>query len=94
MPNLTENLMSFSDFRLKVAKRILETIIEKHLSPVRSMLIINSSYTFYSSNKIDNAFAKNNYYPRAIYERKNPTSLCIYRVYLYTDINELNNQNS
>lgn len=60
--------MSFSDFRLKVAKRILETIIEKHLSPVRSMLIINSSYTFYSSNK--NTFAKNNYYPRAIYEKK------------------------
>lgn len=58
MPNLTENLMSFSDFRLKVAKRILETIIEKHLSPVRSMLIINSSYTFYSSNKIAYTFAK------------------------------------
>lgn len=94
MPNSTENLMSFSDFRLKVAKRILETIIEKHLSPVRSMLIINSSYTFYSSNKIDYTFAKNIYYPRAIYERKKPTSLCIYRVYLYTDINELNNQNA
>lgn len=62
--------MSFSDFRLKVAKRILETIIEKHLSPVRSMLIINSSYTFYSSNKIAYTFAKNNYYPRAIYEKK------------------------
>lgn len=72
MPNLTENLMSFSDFRLKVAKRILETIIEKHLSPVRSMLIINSSYSFYSSNKIAYTFAKNNYYPRAIYEKKNP----------------------
>lgn len=70
MPNLTENLMSISDFRLKVAKRILETIIEKHLSPVRSMLIINSSYTFYSSNKIAYTFAKNNYYPRAIYEEK------------------------
>lgn len=62
--------MSFSDFRLKVAKRILETIIEKHLSPVRNMLIINSSYTFYSSNKIAYTFAKNNYYPRAIYEKK------------------------
>lgn len=62
--------MSFSDFRLKVAKRILETIIEKHLSPFRSMLIINSSYTFYSSNKIAYTFAKNNYYPRAIYEKK------------------------
>lgn len=71
MPNLTENLMSFSDFRLKVAKRILETIIEKHLSPVRSMLIINSPYTFYSSNKIAYTFAKNNYYPRVIYEKKN-----------------------
>lgn len=71
MPNLTENLMSFSDFCLKVAKRILETIIEKHLSPFRSMLIINSSYTFYSSNKIAYTFAKNNYYPRAIYEKKN-----------------------
>lgn len=94
MPNLTENLMSFSDFRLKVAKRILETIIEKHLSPFRSMLIINSSYTFYSSNTIGDTFAKNNYYPRAINEEKKPTSLCIYRVYLYTDINELNNQNS
>lgn len=62
--------MSFSDFRLKVAKRILETIIEKHLSPVRSMLIINSSYAFYSSNKIAYTFAKNNYYPREIYEKK------------------------
>lgn len=62
--------MSFSDFRLKVAKRILETIIEKHLSPVRSMLIINSPYTFYSSNKIAYTFAKNNYYPRVIYEKK------------------------
>lgn len=72
MPNLTENLMSFSDFRLKVAKRIFETIIEKHLSPFRSMLIINSSYTFYSSNKIAYTFAKNNYYPRAIYEKKKP----------------------
>lgn len=50
--------MSFSDFCLKVAKRILETIIEKHLSPVRSMLIINSSYTFHSSNKIAYTFAK------------------------------------
>lgn len=91
MPNLTENLMSFSDFCLKVAKRILETIIEKHLSPVRSMLIINSSYTFYSSNKIAYTFAKNNYYPRAIYEKK--THQFVY-VYLYTDINELNNQNA
>lgn len=71
MPNLTENLMSFSDFCLKVAKRILETIIEKHLSPVRSMLIINSSYTFYSSNKIAYTFAKNNYYILEQFTEKN-----------------------
>lgn len=85
MPNLTENLMSFSDFRLKVAKRILETIIEKHLSPVRSMLIINSSYTFYSSNKFAYTFAKNNYYPRAIYEKKNPR-VCVYTVFIFIQI--------
>lgn len=84
MPNLTENLMSFSDFRLKVAKRILETIIEEHLSPVRSMLIINSSYTFHSSNKIAYTFAKNNYYPRAIYEKKTP--VCVYTVFIFIQI--------
>lgn len=55
------------------------------------MLIINSSYTFYRSNKIAYTFAKNNYYPRAIYEKK--THQFVY-VYLYTDINELNNQNA
>lgn len=93
MPNLTENLMSFSDFRLKVAKRILETIIEKHLSPVRSMLIINSSYNSIVATKLL-IHSQKIIIILEQFTKKNPTSLCIYRVYLYTDINELNIQNS
>lgn len=93
MPNLTENLMSFSDFRLKVAKRILETIIEKHLSPVRSMLIINSSYNSIVATKLL-IHSQKIIIILEQFTKKKPTSLCIYRVYLYTDINELNNQNS
>lgn len=46
MFNLIENLMSFFDFCLKVVKRILEMIIEKYLSLVRSMFIINFFYNF------------------------------------------------
>lgn len=71
MFNLIENLMSFFDFCLKVVKRILEMIIEKYLSLVRSMFIINFFYIFYSSNKIVYIFVKNNYYFRVIYEKKN-----------------------
>lgn len=83
MFNLIENLMSFFDFCLKVVKRILEMIIEKYLSLVRSMFIINFFYIFYSSNKIVYIFVKNNYYFRVIYEKKNYEFVYILCLFLY-----------
>lgn len=82
MFNLIENLMSFFDFCLKVVKRILEMIIEKYLSLVRSMFIINFFYVFYSSNEIVYIFVKNNYYFRVIYEKKN-LLVCVYIVFIF-----------
>lgn len=83
MFNLIENLMSFFDFCLKVVKRILEMIIEKYLSLVRSMFIINFFYIFYSSNKIVYIFVKNNYYFRVIYEKKIYEFVYILCLFLY-----------
>lgn len=83
MFNLIENLMSFFDFCLKVVKRILEMIIEKYLSLVRNMFIINFFYIFYSSNKIVYIFVKNNYYFRVIYEKKNYEFVYILCLFLY-----------
>lgn len=83
MFNLIENLMSFFDFCLKVVKRILEMIIEKYLSLVRSMFIINFFYVFYSSNKIVYILVKNNYYFRVIYEKKNYEFVYILCLFLY-----------
>lgn len=83
MFNLIENLMSFFDFCLKVVKRILEMIIEKYLSLVRSMFIINFFYIFYRSNKIVYIFVKNNYYFRVIYEKKIYEFVYILCLFLY-----------
>lgn len=83
MFNLIENLMSFFDFCLKVVKRILEMIIEKYLSLVRSMFIINFFYIFYSSNKIVYIFVKNNYYFRVIYGKKIYEFVYILCLFLY-----------
>lgn len=83
MFNLIENLMSFFDFCLKVVKRILEMIIEKYLSLVKSMFIINFFYIFYSSNKIVYIFVKNNYYFRVIYEKKIYEFVYILCLFLY-----------
>lgn len=83
MFNLIENLMSFFDFCIKVVKRILEMIIEKYLSLVRSMFIINFFYIFYRSNKIVYIFVKNNYYFRVIYGKKNYEFVYILCLFLY-----------
>lgn len=58
-------------------------IIEKYLSLVRSMFIINFFYIFYSSNKIVYIFVKNNYYFRVIYEKKNYEFVYILCLFLY-----------
>lgn len=82
MFNLIENLMSFFDFCLKVVKRIFEMIIEKYLSLVRSMFIINFFYIFYRSNKIVYIFVKNNYYFKVIYGKK-ILGVCVYIVFIF-----------
>lgn len=58
-------------------------IIEKYLSLVRSMFIINFFYIFYSSNKIVYIFVKNNYYFRVIYEKKIYEFVYILCLFLY-----------
>lgn len=85
MPNLTENLMSFSDFRLKVVKRILETIIVKHLSPVRSMLIINSSYTLIVATKLLIHSQKIIIILEQFTKKKTPP-VCVYTVFIFIQI--------